>query len=1077
AQAAAEPNDDAYAFVVAADDGRILRRTNLSAHAAFKYRVFADTTAPFTPKDGPIADFNPHPAGVPNGSVPGPLAPALITIDGFNSSHDPWLADNATETRGNNADAYTDDGSPDNFSAGDLRALITSPSTFDRSYDTSREPVATNDQKMAVVTSAFYITNWLHDDWYDKGFDEAAGNAQASNYGRGGKEGDALRVEVQDSFARGSRNNANANTPEDGESPRLQFYVFDPPLTGALTLTPGGTRQVVLANFGPASFDATGNVVLGNDGVGTTSDACEPLPNVAGRIVLVDRGNCTYKRKVSSAQNAGAVGVIVASNAADLPSTLGDDPATPNVSIPVVAISQADGAALKAAIAAGAVSAKLVRDQNPSRDSALDANIVAHEWGHYLHHRLVDCGSDQCGAQSEGWGDFVALHMTLRPGDDLSGAFVASQYASAPFSRDGAYFGIRRLPYSVDFAKNGLTFKHITNGVALPDIPINAGSHPNSEVHNAGEVWASMLFEAYVALQRRATGAAPAYSFDEARTRMAKYVVGGMKLAPAQPTFTEQRDAILASAAARDMADFEALAAAFARRGAGTCAVSPARDSSNFEGVLESFEAKALASIESVVVDDAIASCDSDGYIDGGETGRVVVRVANNGHAPLTDAQVTVSSTLAGATFPKGKSQTVPAVAPLSTADVTFEVVLAPSASRAALDLKVELSAPSSCSTSASVDLIRHANVDEKPASSAKDDVEAFATSWTAQDLDDHTLASSLWKREDISPGVRASHGTAHPGISDTALESPAFNVGAEPFSVSFAHRYQFEIDDQAYDGAVVEVSIDGGEWVDASTLSAPHYGGRIGDFTGTAKNALKGRQGYVGQSADWPARTTETLDFGTALAGKVVKIRFRIGTDDWLGTSGWEIDDIQVTGATNTPFASLVADDGVCTHAPTVNAGADQKVAGGTLVTLDGSGNAWSDAGAITLAWSQTDGPPVALSAPSVTKPTFTAPNVTAETKLTFQLTVHEGPTSAADTVDVVVEPQRGPESDPETGAPPQANSDAGGEATPEQDASDAGGCGCREAGAPASTSGAAGLGGFALAALSIVSRRRRAR
>ena len=23
---------------------------------------------------------------------------------------------------------------------------------------------------MAAVTSAFYITNWLHDDWYDKGY-------------------------------------------------------------------------------------------------------------------------------------------------------------------------------------------------------------------------------------------------------------------------------------------------------------------------------------------------------------------------------------------------------------------------------------------------------------------------------------------------------------------------------------------------------------------------------------------------------------------------------------------------------------------------------------------------------------------------------------------------------------------------------------------------------------------------------------------------------------------------------------------------------------------------------------------
>jgi large repetitive protein len=1080
AQAASQPSDDAYAFIVAADDGRILRRTNLTQDA-FTYRVYADTTGRYTPKDGPLQDFNPHPTGVPGGTQPSFATPSLITIDGFNSSHDPWLAANASETRGNNADAYIDNGSPDGFSAGDLRATITSPSTFDRVYDPSSEPAATNDQKMAAVTSAFYITNWLHDDWYDVGFDEAAGNAQASNYGRGGKEGDALLVEVQDSFALGSKNNANASTPDDGTSPRLQFYVFDGPVSASLTLTPGGTRQVGVAGFGPKNAQIAGNVVVAVDGGGaSTSDGCESfVNNVAGKIVLVDRGTCSFRRKVYNAQSAGAIGVIVANHVAGEAPPMPDEssPTTPEVNIPALSISQADGASLKAAIAAGAVNASLARQQGANRDSGLDANIVAHEWGHYLHHRLVDCGTDQCKAQSEGWGDFVALHMSLRAGDNLSGAFVMSQYASAVFSNDGSYFGIRRFPYSTDFSKNALTFKHITNGVVLPSVPGMPGSNANSEVHNAGEVWAAMMFEGYVALQQRATGAAPAYSFDEARKRMASYVVGGMKLAPSQPTFTEQRDAILAFAAARDMADVQALAAAFARRGAGTCAVSPPRDSSTFEGVVESFEVKPRASIESVVVDDAAASCDSDGYIDSGETGRVVVRIANGGQAPLTGAQVTVTSKLAGTTFPKGATLTVPTVAPYASADVIFEVMLAPSASPKGLDLKVDLAAPSACTTSATVDLVRHTNVDEKPASSAKDDVEASATSWSAKDLDSHVLATSIWKREDVSPGVRAWHATDHPAPSDTALESPSFNVGATPFSVSFSHRYQFEIDDQPYDGAVVEVSIDGADWVDASTLSAPHYGGRIGDFVGSATNALKGRQGYVGQSAGWPARTTETLEFGTALAGKVVKIRFRVGTDDMVGAFGWEIDDIQVTGATNTPFASLVADDGVCTHFPTVRAGADQTVMSGALVTLDGSGSAWSDAGAISFAWTQTDGPRVTLSGAGMTKPTFTAPTVTAETKLSFRLTVHEGPTSAADTVDVRVQPPAEPGGPgPDNNEPTGGDAGASPDATSPADATDDGGCGCRAAGAPPMR-GAAGIGGVALAALSLVTRRRRAR
>jgi hypothetical protein len=55
------------------------------------------------------------------------------------------------------------------------------------------------------------------------------------------------------------------------------------------------------------------------------------------------------------------------------------------------------------------------------RDGTIDNMIVAHEWGHYLHHRLVDCGKSPAG-ESEGWGDFNALHMALREGDDLDGS-------------------------------------------------------------------------------------------------------------------------------------------------------------------------------------------------------------------------------------------------------------------------------------------------------------------------------------------------------------------------------------------------------------------------------------------------------------------------------------------------------------------------------------------------------------------------------------------------------------------------------------------------------------------------------
>jgi hypothetical protein len=110
------------------------------------------------------------------------------------------------------------------------------------------------------------------------------------------------------------------------------------------------------ATFGPAlerRHPATAEVALAEDGVGVGTDACQPITsNVHGRIALIDRGACTFTVKVKNAQDAGAVGVIIANNAAKgLPGMGGSDP---TIVIPSVGISQADGVAIKASLASHA---------------------------------------------------------------------------------------------------------------------------------------------------------------------------------------------------------------------------------------------------------------------------------------------------------------------------------------------------------------------------------------------------------------------------------------------------------------------------------------------------------------------------------------------------------------------------------------------------------------------------------------------------------------------------------------------------------------------------------------------------
>jgi extracellular elastinolytic metalloproteinase len=77
----------------------------------------------------------------------------------------------------------------------------------------------------------------------------------------------------------------------------------------------------------------------------------------------------------------------------------------------------------------------------------------------------------------------------------------------------------------------------------------------------------------------------------EAEERMLRYVIGGLKLTPSQPTFTQARDAILASVGALASSDLADVWAGFAKRGMGRNAASPPATSTTLTGVVEDFTA------------------------------------------------------------------------------------------------------------------------------------------------------------------------------------------------------------------------------------------------------------------------------------------------------------------------------------------------------------------------------------------------------------------------------------------------------------------------------------------------------
>ncbi|HPF74100.1 MAG TPA: M36 family metallopeptidase [Xanthomonadaceae bacterium] len=917
----------AWSYVVDATWGKLLFRKDLVEQDAFTYRVYGESSAPFTPFVGPQGrDGFPHPTGTPDGYQPA----SFVTPNDINlqnapfSRNDPWLPAGATETTGNNVDAYADLDANDGFQGGgaDLRAATTTPGNFQYDYNHNLDPLDNGTQSAAAVTNLFYLNNWLHDWFYDSGFDEPAGNAQTDNFGRGGSGGDSIRAEAQDSSG---LNNANMSTPADGGRPRMQMYIFTGNGPSQVELTGGvvDTFATGTGSFGPQSFDVTADLVQVDDGAGTTTDGCEPLINalaVDAKIAFVDRGNCNFTVKALNAQNAGAIGMLLADNVAGSVQGMGGTDAS--VTIPALRITLADGQTIKNA--GSTVNARMIREAVINREGSFDSTVVLHEWGHYISNRLVQdstgLSNQQGRGMGEGWGDFHFLLGLVKEEDAMvpANANFGGVYAGAGYDLGGPsltlspnnshYYGIRRYPYSTDMTKNPLTFAHIENGVPLPVSPppdFGANGSNNAEVHNAGEVWASALWECYAGLLND-----PLLTFNDAQDRMKSYLVGGYKMTPAAPTFLEARDAILSVIASQDEDDYATCLAGFAKRGMGASAVAPDRNDPTNSGVVESggILSGPQVAISSLAVD--VLSCDDDGRLDEGEMGHVVMDVANAGFYTMTGATLTASSTQTEMMFVPD-TVNVPALDARTGTSLSIPVAMDGASGSLVFAVNAQINHPDA-EGPASFGQSYLGNVDDVPNVSAMADFEVLSPNWSVAN---EGSVSETWGLVALAADQHRAFGldAGAPGI--VWLESPPLEVSASgEFTMTLDTRYRFEFDtnpNTAWDGGVIEISVDdGANWVDAGPYLSPGYGMAL--FTGSG-NPLAGRQAYVNANASFPNTDTITASFGTAFQGQTVKVRFGVATDAAAGAYGWEIDNVVFSGIDNTPFGVVVPESSVC--------------------------------------------------------------------------------------------------------------------------------------------------------------------
>lgn len=143
------------------------------------------------------------------------------------------------------------------------------------------------------------------------------------------------------------------------------------------------------------------------------------------------------------------------------------------------------------------------------------------------------------------------------------------------------------------------------------------------------------------------------------------------------------------------------------------------------------------------------------------------------------------------------------------------------------------------------------------------------------------------------------------------------------------------------------------------------------------------------GTAVSLSSDTTEKPVFTTPTVSTATVLTFQIVVIDSNGLQDSDTLDITV----------LPADSATTLQA---NAGSDQQVTEGALVTLDGTGSAGSN---LTFSWEQISGTAVTLSSTTTAQPVFTAPAVTTPETLRFRLTVQDDQSNSdTDEVDITV-------------------------------------------------------------------------
>jgi subtilase family serine protease len=202
AVAAAGGAPDVYDILLDAHTGELLVRRNRARWAEGSGRVLQGSASPDPRRPDPM------PAGGDGTACPPPANYEVRSLTAPFRDSPAVLADSG-RLEGNNARVFRGNTStPAATGTADAAGW-----SFDFPFNSAG----------SAETFLFFAVNFAHDFFYDLGFDEAAGNFQNDNFGRGGTGGDPLRAVARAA----GRNNATYLDAPDGSSPTISMFLWD----------------------------------------------------------------------------------------------------------------------------------------------------------------------------------------------------------------------------------------------------------------------------------------------------------------------------------------------------------------------------------------------------------------------------------------------------------------------------------------------------------------------------------------------------------------------------------------------------------------------------------------------------------------------------------------------------------------------------------------------------------------------------------------------------------------------------------------------------------------------------------